>query len=171
MLDQAPPHQPSRSCLPAPSSSGQERRGRLKGRGGCRMGQFVIWPLGLCFLLSPLSCSTPLPPHLPSSSSSNPKDRWGLAGRNVTTVKALSSGNTVRGSQLCPPRPGQSLMSSLVSARPGLKRGSVKEGGHLGILGGDLGIRRCWVILAGPTPVRHAVTLAAHPSIHSTHIE
>lgn len=114
-------HQPSLSCLPA----GEEGRAEEQQR----TGQLGIWPCGLCFLPSPINGSTPIPPALPSSSSSNPKDRWGPVERNVTTVKALSSGSRVRGSQLRSPRPGQSLMSSLVSARLGLERVSVRGGG------------------------------------------
>lgn len=84
------PYQPSLSCL-LPTG---------RGGAGCRTAedsrtrQFVIWPLGLCFFPSHISCSIPIPLHLPSSSSSNPKDRWGPAGRNVTTLKALSSGKS-----------------------------------------------------------------------------
>lgn len=104
----SPPAQP---VLPAAGRRGavlKRNRGR-EDRAACHLALWAVLP-------SPrISHSPPIPPGLSSSSSSSPKDRWGLAGRNVTTVRALSSGNRVRGSQLCPPRPGQSLMSGLVS--------------------------------------------------------
>lgn len=121
------PHQPSLPCLP-PGGEGRAREEQRTVGQGC----LSSGPLG-CASFPPHQLLNTHPPGLPSSSSSSPKDRWGLAGRNVTTVKALSSGNRVWGSQLCPPRPGRSLMSGLVSARLGLKA-NLSEG-RRGLLG------------------------------------
>lgn len=63
-------------------------------------------------------------------------DRWGPAGENLATAKAVSSGNRVWGVTAVSPEAW-----SVLQARPCVS--SERKGGYLGILGGDLGICRC----------------------------
>lgn len=165
-LHQPLPQQPSPSRRP-PGEEGQaEEEQRTAGQGSLSSG--------------PSGCAPSLPhqllnPHPPSPTILiliRSQGQMGAGRENVTTEKALSSGHSVWGSQLCPLRPGQSFMPGLVSAQPGLKQISARGGGILGNLRGRFRHLQMLNYSSRRKPVKNAVSrVVTHPASHSAHTE